>query len=195
MVKQLTNMGHDVTLLHDVKRVADGDIAFFLSCTQIVSKEIRDRNQHNLVVHESDLPKGRGWSPLTWQILEGKNEIPITLFEAEETVDSGRLYLQKIMYFAGDELIEDLRKTQADTTIELCVEFVRDYAQVVANATEQTGKPTYYDRRSPKNSRLDPNKSIADQFNLLRTVDNEVYPAFFELNGTKYTLKITKMDD
>jgi len=39
---------------------------------------------------------------LTWQILEGKNEIPITLSEPEESVDGGKIYIQDIMHFNGD---------------------------------------------------------------------------------------------
>jgi methionyl-tRNA formyltransferase len=30
-------------------------------------------------VHESALPQGQGWSPMTWQILEGASPIPVTL--------------------------------------------------------------------------------------------------------------------
>jgi len=39
-------------------------------------------------------------------------------------------------------------------------------------------------------SRLDIDRSIKEQFNLLRVVGNEEYPAFFEINGHKYLLKI-----
>ena len=41
-----------------------------LSCGQIINKEVLQRNRNNLVVHAGALPKGKGWSPLTWQILE-----------------------------------------------------------------------------------------------------------------------------
>jgi methionyl-tRNA formyltransferase len=37
---------------------------------------------------------------------------------------------------------------------------------------------------------LDPQKSLAEQFNILRVVDNDRYPAFFEWNGRRYNLKI-----
>ena len=43
-------------------------------------------------------------------------------------------------------------------------------------------------------SRLDPDDTIAQQFNLLRVVDNERYPAFFELLGRRYILKIEAAD-
>ena len=43
-----------------------------------------------------------------------------------------------------------------------------------------------------EDSLLDFNKTITEQFNLLRVVDNDKYPAFFENQGEKYFLKITK---
>ena len=41
-------------------------------------------------------------------------------------------------------------------------------------------------------NKLDIDKTIRDQFQLLRIVDNEKYPAYFELNGCKYILRINK---
>jgi methionyl-tRNA formyltransferase len=47
-------------------------------------------------------------------------------------------------------------------------------------------------KRTLEDSRLDPMKSIAEQFNLLRVVDNSRYPAFFDLDGFRYIVKIEK---
>ena len=38
-------------------------------------------------------------------------------------------------------------------------------------------------------------RTLAEQFNLLRTVDNTRYPAFFDLQGHRYRLHIEKVDD
>ena len=54
----------------------------------------------------------------------------------------------------------------------------------------QEGKSTFYPKRTLKESELNVNKSIKSQFNLLRVVDNERYPAFFHLNDKKYVIKI-----
>ena len=37
--------------------------------------------------------------------------------------------------------------------------------------------------------------SGGQQFNLLRVVDNERYPAFFELDGRRYTIQISGEDE
>lgn len=192
LIEILEKQGHTVSWHHSPKDITAGDIAFFLSCGQIVPPHTLALNRNNIVVHESALPQGRGWSPLTWQILEGKSEVPITLFEAAESVDSGDIYLQDLMCFNGDELVDDLRRIQGAKTIELCSEFVSRYPEVLEEAWSQEGEPDYYPRRRSKDSQLDVDKSIKEQFDLLRVVDNERYPAFFELHGETYLIHIEK---
>ena len=71
-IPYLQKQGHFVTWVHEVSDIEAGDFAFYLGCGQITPESILQRNRHNLVVHGSALPQGKGWSPLTWQILEGK---------------------------------------------------------------------------------------------------------------------------
>lgn len=184
--------GHQVTWVKDHELLSEGDCAFFLGYGSIVPDEILRQHVHNLVVHESDLPRGRGWSPLTWQILEGKNEIPIVLFESEKNVDSGVIYFSDVMHFEGHELIDEMRCVQAHKTFSLCNQFVDNYPQVVMKGRAQEGTPSYYRRRSFEDSELEINKSLKDQFSLLRVVDNDYYPAYFVINGHRYVLSIKK---
>lgn len=190
-LEELLQGGHNAKHIHSVQDITQGDIVFYLSCGQIVVEEILQRNRHNIVIHESALPEGKGWSPLTWQILEGKNEIPITMFEAVKSVDSGRIYLRDVLRYDGYELIDDLRRQQAMVSLAMCREFLRLYPTIVAHAEEQVGESTFYSRRRPEHSSLDVDKTIREQFNLLRVVDNEKYPAYFEIKGHRYKITIT----
>jgi methionyl-tRNA formyltransferase len=165
------------------------DIVFILSYHQIIEKEYLEKHKHNIVIHESALPKGKGWAPMFWQILEGKNQIPFTMFEASNGVDNGDIYMQKTLELNGNELNSELREKQANFTIQMCLEFLENYEEFKVHAP-QTGEESFYQKRTPKDSELDIHKSINEQFNLLRIVDNEDYPAFFYKNGKKYILKI-----
>jgi UDP-2,4-diacetamido-2,4,6-trideoxy-beta-L-altropyranose hydrolase len=192
LVTMLKDRGHIVLWVHDVAEIPQGDFVFYVGCGQIVPTSILARNRHNLVIHESAIPQGKGWSPLTWQILEGKNEIPITLFEATEKVDNAMIYLTDTMLFKGTELVDELRSAQAAKSVELFLKFIDSYPDVVSQGRQPQGESSYYRRRMPVNSRLDIDKTIAEQFHLLRVVDNEQYPAYFEINGEVYKLKIYK---
>jgi len=60
---------------------------------------------HTLVLHASALPKGRGWSPHIWGIVQRDDYITLSLIEAEEEIDTGRIWKQKRInipkYFYG----------------------------------------------------------------------------------------------
>ncbi|MDW8297667.1 MAG: hypothetical protein RMJ97_12380, partial [Raineya sp.] len=92
--------------------------------------------------------------------------------------------------FEGHELLPELQAKFGQTTVKLIKAFVEKYPNI--QGKKQIGKPTYYPKRTPKDSELDINKTINEQFNLLRVCDNEQYPAFFVKDGIKYILKIEK---
>ena len=183
--KAAATVRHD----HDVP-YKPGDLCFYIGCEQIVGKNVRSQFKHNLVVHESDLPHGRGWSPLTWQILEGSNSISIVLFEATESVDAGKIYLKDSLLFTGLELIEELREVQAVATIKMCQRFVDDYPALVIDGIEQVGDPTFYEKRTPSDSQINKSRSIESLFPLLRVADYERYPVCFDIKGARFRIKV-----
>lgn len=186
----LQNKGHNVKLIYQHKDVGKGDILFLLSCTKLFKK--LNMNTHNIVVHSSDLPKGKGWSPITWQVLEGKKIIPCTLFEAVEKVDAGKIYLKDEIILENTDLLDEIKDKQGKKINEMIIKFIDNYDILIKNGIKQNGKETFYPRRNAKDSELDINKSIKEQFNLLRVCDNKRYPAFFVINNTKYILNIIK---
>lgn len=188
--KQLQEELPESELLYDHNEINSVyDIVFILSYHKVIPIDQLEANRHNIVIHASALPKGKGWAPMFWQVLEGKNEIPFTMFEASSGVDDGDIYMQDILSLAGYELNDVLRKKQANFIIEMCLEFVNNYDNYKI-AQQQSGDESFYSKRSAKDSELDVNKTIHEQFNLLRIVSNDDYPAFFEIDGHKYIIKI-----
>jgi methionyl-tRNA formyltransferase len=164
------------------------DVVFILSYHKIIPENYLNMHKHNLVIHASALPKGKGWAPLFWQILEGKNDIPFTLFEATSTIDDGAIYFQETLTLTGYELNNELRHKQANHTIQMCQKFINNYSILSKHKKDES--ETFYPKRTTKDSQLDIHKTIQEQFNLLRIINNEEYPAFFEINGHKYLIKI-----
>lgn len=187
---EISALGHECKLLLDQAALSAGEILLLLSCERILTREKRALHKHNLVVHESALPHGKGWSPVTWQVLEGKNEIPVSLIEADDKVDSGAIYAKATMTLKGDELVDEIRKEQYRITRELILGFIKNYPDV--RARTQEGKETLYTKRTPEESRLDPDLTLREQFNLLRVVDNDRYPAFFTIDNNDYVIRIER---
>jgi UDP-2,4-diacetamido-2,4,6-trideoxy-beta-L-altropyranose hydrolase len=190
LIEALWVRGHAVRWIHSPADLAPGDVCLLLSCGRLLSPGQMALHSHNLVVHESALPQGQGWSPMTWQILEGVSEIPITLFEATAELDAGPIYLQCSIQLQGTELVDEWRTMQAQATLELCLAWFDSYQEVVAVAKPQYGEASHYRRRRLVDSKLDPERSLAEQFNLLRVVDNQRYPAFFYWRDRPYVLQV-----
>ena len=184
--------GHSVSHVNEEGYLSSADFCFYLSFSKVVSKDTLNLFGHNIVAHSSDLPQGKGWSPLTWQILEGKNEIPTVLFEASEKVDSGRIYLKQKLKFEGHELIDEMRSAQGTIIVSMVKSFIEGYPESLVNEIAQSTEASYYAKRHPVDSKIDPDSSLRQVFQQLRVADNDDYPAFFEMNGHKYELRISR---
>ena len=181
----------DIHIFYEEEKIQGFDLVFVLGYTKVLKGEILSSNKILLVVHESDLPEGRGFAPVQWQILEGKKNLTVCLAEISEEVDAGNIFKKMILSLDGNELYDEIRQKQAVITFELISRFLEEYPNL--NSEAQQGVPTFYRRRYPSDSQLDLDKTIRDQFNLLRICDNDNWPAFFELNGVRYTVKIDKV--
>lgn len=190
--KLVTDLGglHQVRVVFSEKEIEDGDILFILSFYKLIPKEFLDLNKKNIVIHASSLPEGKGWSPATWQILEGKKDIPLTMFEAVEKTDAGPIYIKDEIHLDGSELINEWQNKMGIKITEMVKKIIGEYPEI--NGTPQSGESSFYPKRAPKDSELNIDKTISEQFNLFRVVDNEKYPAFFINKGKKYILKITE---
>lgn len=188
LVRRLGDDGDEAALCRAHGEVGDGAVAFYLGCVTMTPSDVLARNRRNLVVHASDLPRGRGFSPLTWQVLEGATRIPVCLLDAADEADAGPLVYKEWMDLQGHELIDEMRDALGRLTIALCRRFMAE--ETPPDGVEQQGEAGVYPRRSPDDSRLDPDRSIAEQFDLLRVVDNRRYPAFFDFRGRRYHIRI-----
>ena len=75
--------------------------------------------------------------------------------------------------------------------LNLIKNFLKKYPKVqYKNRSERN----FNKRRYPSNSRLDVNKTIKQQFNLLRINDNDFFPHFSFYKRKKYIFKIFKDD-
>lgn len=188
---KIVSLGHKCKIYHNYEDIPfNSDITFFLSCEKYINKESRNKSKHNIVIHASDLPKGRGMSPTTWRILEKKNKILMTLFEVSDGFDEGDYYLKDSFKLDGTELINEWQNKLYECIEKMAINFIKYVGKL--KPIKQSGRASIYKRRTQADSELNISKSIKSQFNLLRVVDNEKYPAFFRYKNYKYILKIYK---
>ena len=173
-------------------KIKNYDVVFILGYTRILDKNFLKKSKYNLIVHESNLPKGKGFAPVQWQILKNKKNIPVCLIKAEDKVDSGEIFEKIFFKLDGTELHDEIRKKQAKATFNIIKRFLKKFPKIFSK--KQVGKSTFYRRRYPKNNLLNINKSIKENFNLLRIGNNELFPSHFYYKSIKYIIKIFKED-
>lgn len=190
LIGTLLQQGHRVHWTHSHRSLIGGSICFVLGYSRILDEAALAEHTNTVVVHESALPEGRGWSPLTWHVLDDRRQVTVTLLEAELAVDSGVIYAQTEIALRGDEFLAELRREQWSATRRLCEWFAENYPDSLLTARPQRGEPTYFSRRTPPDSCLDLEASLMSQIPLLRIVDNIRYPAHFDWRGRRVRIEV-----
>ena len=191
LIELIQKKGFDLEHIFKVNEIKKGDVLFALSCEQIIKKDLLALNKYNMVAHPSNLPIGRGWSPIAWDILKGSEKIFVSLLNINEKIDAGDIYKKECIYLNGTELNNEIKELQYNLTKDLILSFLDDFPNIKLHPQNEKDA-TYYKKRTIKDAYLDTNKTIKEQFNLLRISDNKRYPARFKIEGKDYILKIYK---
>lgn len=185
---------HDAAFLTQVGDLRGGDILFLVSVGVLIGADIRARYRHTLVLHASDLPKGRGWSPHIWEILNGAEHITVSLLEAEDRVDTGAIWAKQRVDIPVTALHDEINArifaaelSLMDTAVDMALAGPTPIAQTEIDATT-------WPRRTPADSQLDPKLPLEDLFDAIRVADPARFPAFFDLRGARYTLTLTRTE-
>lgn len=190
--KALNEQRYEIELLTSVDEISNkGTLLFLVSCSEIVKKCHRDYFEHTLVLHASDLPKDRGWSPHIWAIVNGKNTLTLSLLEAEDKVDTGAIWKKVDITLDGSELYDEINQKLFDAELQLITWACENVYTVIPTPQDESAT-NYLRKRIPADSEIDINKPLVEQFNQLRVCDPERFPAYFYKNGCKYKIKIEK---
>ena len=184
--------GYSVRIITNSSQLKSADLCIVLGYTYLLDASCLSCSSNNIVIHESDLPLGKGWSPMTWQIIKDCRSIVFTLFEASSELDKGNIYLKKQLLLNGTELIHEWRELQALTSFQLILEWLSLRSTNSLFSFKQSGDESFYPRRTPKDSEIDPNLSLSSLFDKLRIADPLRYPTFFSFRGKRFKLTLEK---
>lgn len=186
---------HKIAIVRKRVDLTGGDILFLISCSDIIRANDRALYHKALVMHASALPKGRGWSPHIWGILQGASELTLTLLEAEDKVDSGAIWKQLNIRIPKAALWDEINDRLFEAELWLMDFAIENIDTIQPHSQNTSIEPTYFPKRTPADSELNVDSSIASQFDLLRVSDPLRYPAHFEFRGRKYKIWLEGVDD
>ena len=140
-----------------------------------------------IVIHSSDLPKGRGWAPLYYALANNNLKHTISAFLVSKHADRGDIIAKAKFSISPLHTVETLRKVDAEICIMMIGLILKHFRGRLISGSKQKGKPTYFARRYPADSKININKALVKIIPHLRGCGNE-YPAFFNWRGYKFQL-------
>jgi len=159
---------------------------FFPHWSWIVPTEIL-KHAECVCFHMTDVPFGRGGSPLQNLIVRGHKETKLSALRMVKELDAGPVYLKKPLSLEGRA--QDIYERAADRVYDLIKEIVIKEPQ----PDPQEGKVTNFSRRTPDMSRLPNSKTSAELYDHIRMLDADTYCRAFLEHGD-YTLSFYDAD-
>jgi len=159
----------------------DPEWIFVPHLSQLIPESIWSR-WPTVIFHMTDLPYGRGGSPLQNLIQRGHSSTMLTALRCSAELDAGPIYCKEPLSLLGSAEEIFLR---ADALIEAMI------ARIVREQPKpqpQQGEPVLFSRRKPKQSNLAdcPFGDLPAWFDQIRMLDAEGYPhAFLEAHGLR----------
>jgi methionyl-tRNA formyltransferase len=161
--------------LHNIKAIGPRYI-FFPHWSWIVPKDILCAAEC-VCFHMTDVPYGRGGSPLQNLIARGHKTTKLTALRMTEDLDAGPIYMKRDLDLSGSA--QEIFERAAPIILDMIQEIVKKEPKPI----QQSGKATFFKRRTPGMSALPKGGSLEALYDHIRMLDAETYPRAFVEHG------------
>lgn len=162
---------------------------FFLHWSWKVPETIIN-NYECVCFHMTDVPYGRGGSPLQNLIIRGHQQTKLTALRMNEEFDAGPIYMKEDLYLSGNAEEIYIRVTELATRMIKCI---------VTNEPKpipQNGEVVIFKRRKPPESEIPQLSSLSRLHDFIRMLDAQEYPkAFIKHQGFRYEFSRSALYD
>lgn len=160
------------------------DYIFFPHWSYIIPAEIYE--QFTCVVfHMTDLPFGRGGSPLQNLIVRGIKDTKISAIRVTEGIDAGPVYRKEPLSLDGSA--EEIFERAAGIIFRVMIPKIMEEKPI---PVPQSGEVVTFKRRKPEESEIGTEFSPEQVYDHIRMLDAEGYPKAF-LDYGAYRLEFT----
>lgn len=142
-----------------------------------------------IVFHMTDLPFGRGGSPLQNLIVRGYKDTKISALRVDHGIDTGGIYLKYELSLSGTAK-EIFQRTAGVVEVMIC-----EILDKNLTPHEQIGTVTEFKRRKPSDSNFDSLSEPSKVYDYIRMLDCEGYPrAYVETDHLKIEFADAQFD-
>ncbi len=141
-----------------------------------------------VVFHMTDLPYGRGGSPLQNLIVRGHTHTRLSAIRVDAGLDTGDVYLKEDLSLTGTA--EEILRRASGIIFSKMIPYLLEHRPA---PVPQSGEAVIFKRRKPEDGRLLPQMDEKTIYDYIRMLDGEGYPnAFISLGD--YTLRFYGAD-
>jgi methionyl-tRNA formyltransferase len=153
------------------------DYVFFPHWSWLISAELFERYEC-VVFHMTDLPFGRGGSPLQNLILRGLRRTKISAIRVARDLDAGPVYMKLPVSLKGSA--QEIYERVSNLIFE---RMIPEMLRRRPAPRPQRGKPVFFARRKPSESRLPEFRTQTEAYDFIRMLDAAGYPPAFAETG------------
>ena len=162
---------------------------FFPHWSWIIPEKVY-ANFECVVFHMTDLPFGRGGSPLQNLITREIYETKISALKVTEKLDGGPIYLKRNLCLHGSA--EEIYIRASAITFEM----IRHIVESEPSPAKQGGESVIFKRRTPAESKMPDVPDLNKVFDWIRMLDAEGYPnAFIETDNLRLEFSRATLKD
>ncbi len=154
----------------EILRELNADIMVTSAYGQILRQNILDLTPKGIInVHASLLPKYRGSSPVQWSLINGEEEIGVTIMQTELGIDTGDIILAKSVKLNGDENCAEALELLSGIGAEIVVDALDMIENNTATYVKQDAELSSHCKMIAKSDALlDFSKSAKEVHNFIR---------------------------
>ena len=149
---------------------------FFLHWSHYVQEDIYSKYEC-VCFHMTDVPYGRGGSPLQNMIARGHRMTKLSALLMSESLDAGPVYMKKNLSLEGGAEEIYLRAGR------LSADMIRSIIKEEITPIVQQGEVVTFKRRKPDESEIQSEKTLLGFFDFIRMLDADGYPRAFLRQG------------
>lgn len=166
------------------------DLGFVVGCRVLLAKAIYQiPNLGTLALHDSLLPEYRGFAPLNWSIINGRDHTGVTLFYLNESMDGGDILAQKRVVIGPRDEGPVVYNRICEATVDLVLNAVSLFERGnPPRKSQQAFEGSFTCARVPDDGLIDWKDSTANIFNLVRALAHPYPGAFTFYQGEKLTV-------
>ena len=181
--------------LNDLVRTLNPEIVITIAYGKIIREDLLNLPKYGWInVHFSSLPRWRGAAPVQWAILSADKESGVTIFKLDKGMDTGPVYLNKVVSIEPDETTELLLTRLSEIGADLAIQSLALIENGVEPSAQINSGVTLAPKINKNDGKINWHESTDEIFNKFRALAGNpgIWTVLGELRLKIDSLEISK---